>query len=559
MIATPTPSGNPAASAAAGRTPLLRVRGLSVALPDFSAPRGWIGLSRTPLRTILHDVDLDVSRGECLGLVGESGSGKTTLGRTLLRLVEPTAGRIELDGRDIAHDTETTLRPVRARMQMIFQDPLSSLNPRRTVGDAVVQPLRAYGRLGTRAEARQAAATLLEQVALPAAFAARYPHELSGGQRQRVGIARAIALGPDLVVADEIVSGLDVSTQATILLLLRELRARLGLAIVFITHDLSVVRVLCDRIAVMRDGRIVEQGATAAVFAAPQDAYTRELLDAVPLPDVEPAWLDPPDRLETAKNNEEKRTMQVEGSVALVTGANRGLGREIVQALLAAGASKVYAAARHPSAVADLTGAGGGRVVPIALDITDDAQVADAARRCTDVTLLVNNAGINHNAAFLAAPGLDAARQEIATNYFGPLAMCRAFAPVLKANAAAGGAIVNVLSILAKATLPMMGSLCASKAAALRMTEGVRAELAAQGTLVVAVMTGALDTDMSRDFQGPKSSPVEVAQAIVAALGHGDEEVYVGPMPEWVNGAMKSDPKALEKELAKALPAQPAG
>lgn len=249
--------------------------------------------------------------------------------------------------------------------------------------------------------------------------------------------------------------------------------------------------------------------------------------------------------------------MQVESSVALVTGANRGLGREIVRALLAAGASKVYAAARHPSAVADLAESGGGRVVPVALDITDDAQVADAARRCTDVTLLVNNAGVNRNAAFLAAPGLDAAREEIATNYFGPLAMCRAFAPVLKAQGTTGGeggAIVNVLSILAKATLPVMGSLCASKAAALRMTEGVRAELAAQGTLVLAVMTGALDTDMSRGFQGPKSQPAEVAQAILAALARGDEEVYVGPMPEWVNGAMKSDPKALEKELAKALP-----
>lgn len=257
--------------------------------------------------------------------------------------------------------------------------------------------------------------------------------------------------------------------------------------------------------------------------------------------------------------------MIVEGSVALVTGANRGLGREIVRALLAGGASKVYAATRHPSAVADLADAGGGRVVPVALDITDDAQVAQAAARCTDVTLLVNNAGVNRNAAFLAAPGLDAAREEIATNYFGPLAMCRAFAPVLKSNAAAGGrgasdgvsgggAIVNVLSILAKATLPVMGSLCASKAAALRMTEGVRAELAAQGTLVVAVMTGALDTDMSRDFQGPKSQPAEVAQAIVAALARGEEDVYVGPMPEWVNGALQSDAKGLEKELAKALP-----
>jgi peptide/nickel transport system ATP-binding protein len=172
-------------------------------------------------------------------------------------------------------------------MQMIFQDPLSSLNPRRRVGETIVQPLLAYGRLGPspgRPLLAERAAALLSQVGLPVGLTSRYPHELSGGQRQRVGIARAIALEPDLVVADEIVSGLDMSTQARILLLLRDLRTRLGMSMIFVTHDLSVVRVLCDRVAVMHEGRIIEEGRTATVFEHPREAYTRALLDAIPLP-----------------------------------------------------------------------------------------------------------------------------------------------------------------------------------------------------------------------------------------------------------------------------------
>ncbi len=270
---------------------LLDVRGLNLALPDQSSSRAF---GRPPLRQILHGVDLQVARGECVALVGESGSGKTTLARTVLRLYEPQQGNIVFAGREIAHMSEIELRPLRARMQMIFQDPLSALNPRRRVGEIVVQPLLSYGRLGaspTATTLQEKARALLQQVSLPPEFAARFPHELSGGQRQRVGIARAIALEPDLIVADEIVSGLDVSTQARILLLLRELRARLGMGMIFVTHDLSVVRVLCDRVVVMREGRIVEEGPTADVFANPQQPYTRALLEAIPLPEIDSSWL----------------------------------------------------------------------------------------------------------------------------------------------------------------------------------------------------------------------------------------------------------------------------
>ena len=244
--------------------------------------------------------------------------------------------------------------------------------------------------------------------------------------------------------------------------------------------------------------------------------------------------------------------MNVKGCTALVTGSNRGFGRALVQALLDAGAAKVYASARDLSSLQPLVAGSGGRVVSLALDITRDEHIAAAAAACRDVTLLFNNAGINRHQGVIASATLDDAKAEMTSNYFGTLAMCRAFAPVLKANG--GGAIVNVLSILAKATIPAMGSLCASKAAALRMTEGARAELAAQGTLVVALMTGAMDTDMERDFQGPKSAPAEVAAMLLPEIDRGTEEVYHGPMPEWINGALKGDAKALEREFAKYLP-----
>lgn len=244
--------------------------------------------------------------------------------------------------------------------------------------------------------------------------------------------------------------------------------------------------------------------------------------------------------------------MEIKNSVALVTGTNRGVGRAIVQALVAAGARKVYAAARNTAAIADLVAASGGKVEAIQLDITQDALVAAAAAHCADVSLLINNAGTNFASGCIAADSLAGARAEMETNYFGTLSMCRAFAPALKANG--GGALVNVISIVAKATIPAYGTYSASKSANLRMTESVRAELAAQHTFVQAVMTGAVDTDMAKGYDGPKNTPAEVAQAILGGLGNGEEDVYVGDMTGWINGALATDPKGLERELAKFLP-----
>jgi peptide/nickel transport system ATP-binding protein len=266
---------------------LLRTGSLSFAYPDRA------GLFRRPdMREVVKRVDLAVPRGSVLGLVGESGSGKTTLGRLLVRLLRPTSGGIQFDGVEISRLGEAEMRPLRARIQMIFQDPQSSLNPRLRLGVTLTRPLRVHGRLQGWRDQRNRAAALLDLVGLPTGLVDRYPHELSGGQRQRAGIARALALRPDFIVADEIVSGLDVSTQAHILLLLRELRTRLGLTLVFISHDLSVVRVLCDDVAILQHGEVVEYGPIARVFSAPQHPYTRQLLSAIPLPDVEPGWLD---------------------------------------------------------------------------------------------------------------------------------------------------------------------------------------------------------------------------------------------------------------------------
>jgi oligopeptide/dipeptide ABC transporter ATP-binding protein len=249
---------------------------------------GWLRPARV-VRAV-DGVSLAVGRQETLGLVGESGSGKTTLGRTVLRLVEPTAGRILLDGRDVTRLSPAALRPLRRRMQIVFQNPYASLNPRRSVGGILRQPLELHRVPGDHT---RAVGALLERVGLPPDAARRYPHEFSGGQRQRIAIARALALRPDLVVADEITSGLDVTVKLRVLALLRELQADFRVAYLFISHDLAVVRQIADRVAVMYLGRIVEEAPTEALFDRPLHPYTRVLRAAVPPPDPGVPW-DPP-------------------------------------------------------------------------------------------------------------------------------------------------------------------------------------------------------------------------------------------------------------------------
>jgi peptide/nickel transport system ATP-binding protein len=232
----------------------------------------------------LAGISLTVYQGETLGLVGESGCGKSTLGRTLLRLYEIDSGSVVFDGHDITRMRERALRPLRADMQMVFQDPLGSLNPRRRIGDLIAEPLRVHRR-GSAAEIAARVAELMELVGLDPAYLTRYPHEFSGGQRQRIGIARAIALQPRLIIADEPVSALDVSIQAQIVNLLADLQARLNLTYIFIAHDLAVVRQIATRTAVMYLGTIVEIGETETVLAAPAHPYTAALISAAPEPD----------------------------------------------------------------------------------------------------------------------------------------------------------------------------------------------------------------------------------------------------------------------------------
>ena len=261
-------------------TALLEIDGL---VKHFTQTRGF----PRPVTTLVRAVDgvqLAVQPGEAFGLVGESGCGKSTVARLALRLIEATAGSVRFAGEDVLAARGATQRRLRQRMQIVFQDPFSSLSPRRTIGQTLMEPLVVHG-VARGAAARARAAALLEEVGLPPAALGRYPHEFSGGQRQRIGIARALVLEPDLIIADEPVSALDVSVQAQVLMLLKSLQDRRGLAFLFVSHDLAVIRWFCTRVAVMYLGRIVEQGSAAEVFERPLHPYTRMLCDASPIPD----------------------------------------------------------------------------------------------------------------------------------------------------------------------------------------------------------------------------------------------------------------------------------
>jgi len=261
--------------------PLLEVRDL---VKHFPSGSGLLFNRHADGIKAVDGVELTVAAGETLGLVGESGSGKSTLCRAVLQLVEPTSGSVRFEGRELVGLRPRQLRPLRRQMQMIFQDPQASLNPRRRVGQIVGGPIRLHG-LASGAELRRRVDELLDRVGLSPEHYDRFPHEFSGGQRQRIGIARAIALKPKLIVADEPVSALDVSIQAQIVNLLDDLQDEFGLSYLFVAHDIGVVRHIADRIAVMNEGRIVEQGTADQVCERPVDPYTKKLLAAVPVPD----------------------------------------------------------------------------------------------------------------------------------------------------------------------------------------------------------------------------------------------------------------------------------
>jgi oligopeptide transport system ATP-binding protein len=269
-------------TATTAAAPLLEVRDL---VKHFVVKRSFVGRPLTTLRAV-DGVSFTVNRGETLGIVGESGCGKTTVGRTVIRLYEPNSGSILYDGTDLAPLSFEQMRPFRRRLQMIFQDPYASLNPRMTVTDIITEGVR--DELGP-ADRKDLAKRMLETVGLNDDHANRYPHEFSGGQRQRIGIARALAMEPDMIICDEPISALDVSIQAQVVNMLEELQQKLGLTLVFIAHDLSMVKHISSRIAVMYLGRIVETGPSYELFSRPYHPYTKALLSAMPIPDPDVA------------------------------------------------------------------------------------------------------------------------------------------------------------------------------------------------------------------------------------------------------------------------------
>jgi len=309
---------------------LLEVSGLR---KYFPVRGGLFGGIVNQVRAV-EDVAFTIARGETLGLVGESGCGKTTVGRMVLRLLEPTAGSVRFDGLDLLTRNRSELRHLRRRMQIVFQDPYSSLNPRHTVGDAIGEPLLVHG-LAKGPEIDRRVTQLLERVGLPGSYRSRYPHEFSGGQRQRVCIARALALEPEFIVCDEAVSALDISIQAQILNLLADLQDELGLTYLFVSHNLNVVRHIADRIAVMYLGNLVEVADADRLFSAPRHPYTRALLSANPIPDPDvplqpvalkgelPSPLDPPAgcRFHTRCPEAFERCRRVVPEARLVSGA----------------------------------------------------------------------------------------------------------------------------------------------------------------------------------------------------------------------------------------------